>query len=1173
MNSPSMWIPTKIFVNSILAIILFTAIPSHVVAVVIDTNYGTYTSIDVDSANNPHISYYNRSKHLTYATVSSGSWVTTTVDNNNLAGKYSSIAVDSSDNVHISYLENAQLKYTTNASGSWVKSTIDNNVGSYGSIAVDSLYHLHVVYSAQGDLKYATKKSGSWKKSIIDNNGYTHSRTSIVIDQSDHVHIAYARENSKSLMYATNASGSWVLTTIESFTSYAPNDPSIAIDSSGHIHISYIDKDSSYLKYATNETGQWVTTSIAKSYAYGYTSIGIDSSGSVRINYQNNYKEFVHVSNQSGQWHKESFIYASVGSYNDMVIDSIGGVHIVFRNHKDNSITYRYYFDSDNDGYDYRIEGDCDDNNPLLNPQMPEICDGIDNDCSGFIDDHFPDSDNDGYDTCQGADCDDNDSSVHPGALEIPYNGKDDDCNAGTPDDDLDGDGYPLSTDCDDNEPSANPSGVETAGNCVDENCDGYYLNAVCDAPPDFWRTVTVDANVLGQNQSIDIDSSDNPRIAYLDDNIVRYAKLSGATWQITDLPFSASGNRTIDIALDASDNAHISYQDSNLVTYIFVNEKWGSFWYRPMFSNGTFCCNDNHNSIALNSSGTPYISFYDFVAHNLKYAEEITHSPSTWTNYTVDSNGLVGLNTSIAIDSSDNIHISYYDITNADVKYATNASGSWVLSTIDSSGIVGYSGISLAMDSNDKAHVVYFDNVYDDLKYTTNSSGTWTSSVVDSNISRFQNSLPTVEIAIDSSNNLHIIYYSQGSVKYASNISGSWQFENVDSGYASNIIHPHIAVDSAGYSHVAYHLNGELRYATKVDADGDGYSLQQGDCADGYAWISPDLPEVCDGVDNNCNGTVDEGFDADNDGYVSCAGDCDDSNPNINAGAQEITGNGIDDDCNPSTPDTNFPPTADAGGPYSGTEGSIITFDASTSIDPNNNITLYEWDMEDDGIYDYSSVIPTQDHSYVQDGSYSIRLRVTDAGGLTDETTVTATIMDSSPTADFTANPLSGASPLVVTFSNNSVGHDQPLTYEWDFDLDGNVDSSSPNPVYTYNGNGLYSVKLTVTDSDGSVNSLTRTDYINVSTCLSPVRIPTRSNAYFSSLSSAYGSAADGDEIDLQAGIFAESPVLNSNINITLIGGFDCYYSSVTGAAVINGNLHISGGSVQLINGNIMIQ
>jgi hypothetical protein len=80
------------------------------------------------------------------------------------------------------------------------------------------------------------------------------------------------------------------------------------------------------------------------------------------------------------------------------------------------------------------------------------------------------DGDLDGY--FPPADCNDSDPLVHPGAAEIPYNGKDDDCNPSTRDDDLDMDGYLLATDCNDANPLVNPGMTEIQGNGIDDDCN-----------------------------------------------------------------------------------------------------------------------------------------------------------------------------------------------------------------------------------------------------------------------------------------------------------------------------------------------------------------------------------------------------------------------------------------------------------------------------------------------------------------------------------------------------------------------------------------------------------------------------------------------------------------------------------------------------------------------------
>jgi hypothetical protein len=123
-----------------------------------------------------------------------------------------------------------------------------------------------------------------------------------------------------------------------------------------------------------------------------------------------------------------------------------------------------YYEDSDNDGYGNPLvttnacsppsgfvadNTDCDDSNPAINPGAAEVCDGIDNNCDGNIDEgvtntYYADADNDGF----------GDPNVTTNACSMPA-------------------GFVTNnTDCDDSNPAINPNAAEVCDG-VDNDCDG----------------------------------------------------------------------------------------------------------------------------------------------------------------------------------------------------------------------------------------------------------------------------------------------------------------------------------------------------------------------------------------------------------------------------------------------------------------------------------------------------------------------------------------------------------------------------------------------------------------------------------------------------------------------------------------------------------------------------
>jgi len=71
------------------------------------------------------------------------------------------------------------------------------------------------------------------------------------------------------------------------------------------------------------------------------------------------------------------------------------------------------------------------------------------------------------------------------------------------------------------------------------------------------------------------------------------------------------------------------------------------------------------------------------------------------------------------------------------------------------------------------------------------------------------------------------------------------------------------------------------------------------------------------------------------------------------------------------------------------------VTFDASSSFDPDGRIAKYEWDFNGDGLFDSTTTEPTVTYTYATSGSKSVTVRATDNEGATARSTLSVSIGD----------------------------------------------------------------------------------------------------------------------------------------------------------------------------------
>ena len=640
------------------------------------------------------------------------------------------------------------------------------------AIALDGSGHPYIVYG--GDKLYLTVHDGSdWQYYVVDDVECRGDHTSIAIDGSNTVHIAYVAfiDDEPVLKYASGKPGSFAVEVIdadlyETETSYSNRwFPSVAADTSGYAYIAYCKGglSSNALVYARNNSGIWKSDILVATVKKGgLPTILVDSTNKVHLLYadgsgSDDYAELVYATNTGGaSWPSEvlddRYYYVSRVSPGwgrpAMALSSADNPHIFYCEGQylpqiDYTIRYLCRESGSWEGEEVEVTSD-----PW---SFASLClDAFDQPNVSF--------------------------STSETTLVFPV--------------------YKM---------MYGKKGI--SGWQFDE--------VVCDEDRSFLGT------------SIAVDSSNVKHLCYFNGRDLCYGSKVVTDWTLAKVDQVGELHPKSCLKADDSSHLHLMYSDIRREEMHYKNNASGS-WVEETALEHCFAEFLSSNSFAFDSAGAIHAAAnvtVEIWGLEVPTVVHTTNASGIWGSEEISLGG--GFTAVTGVDSSDYIHVILDPpVQDGDIMHCYNSGGLWESEEFDDVAQAVNGDIDMVIDAIDRIHVAYgryrcykdsSQNIHEeaDIRYAKKTGSTWNVTVVDDEAGLTGG---YTSLAVDSAGKVHISYYNGDThrLMYATNKAGYWQKEVVDSATAAGTYNS-IALDSSETVHIAYvDINNELLKCAK---------------------------------------------------------------------------------------------------------------------------------------------------------------------------------------------------------------------------------------------------------------------------------------------------------------------------------------------------------------------